>query len=87
MPVVSNTSPILNLAIIGRLDLLREQLGKISIPPAVFSELRSGEDLPGSQDTREAIQSGWLEVREAKDALLVQLLQRDFPICVGGMQG
>ena len=27
MPAVSNTSPILNLAIIGQLDLLRRQFG------------------------------------------------------------
>jgi predicted nucleic acid-binding protein len=40
MPVVSNTSPILNLAIIDRLSLLREQFGEIYIPSAVLEELR-----------------------------------------------
>jgi predicted nucleic acid-binding protein len=39
MPVVSNTSPISNLALIGRLDLLREQFRKILIPEAVDREL------------------------------------------------
>jgi len=29
MVVVSNTSPLSNLAIIGRLDLLRVQVGKV----------------------------------------------------------
>ena len=33
MLVVSNTSPLSNLAIIGRLDLLREQLRVVTIPP------------------------------------------------------
>jgi predicted nucleic acid-binding protein len=33
MLVVSNTSPVLNLAIIGQLALLREQFGEIWIPP------------------------------------------------------
>ena len=40
MPVVSNTSPILNFAIIGRLDLLRDQFGQVLIPSA---ELDQGE--------------------------------------------
>jgi predicted nucleic acid-binding protein len=41
MPAVSNTSPISNLALIGRLDLLREQFGKILIPRAVERELQA----------------------------------------------
>ena len=40
MPVVSNTSPILNLAIIGQLDLLRQQFGEVLIPPMVLQELK-----------------------------------------------
>ena len=48
MPVVSNTSPLLNLAIIGRLSLLHQQFGEIWIPPMVIKELRLEEDLPGS---------------------------------------
>ena len=47
MPVVSNTSPILNLAVIGRLSLLHDQFGEILIPNAVLEELRIQEDLPG----------------------------------------
>lgn len=77
MPVVSDTSPVLNLAIIGRLFLLRQQFGEIWIPSAVLEELRVGEDLPGSQRVREAIESGWLRVEEVKDWALVQVLQRD----------
>ena len=45
MPAVSNTSPISNLACIGRLNLLHEQFSELWIPPAVDSELR---DLPNS---------------------------------------
>ena len=55
MPVVSNTSPILNLAIIGELSLLREQFGEILIPRAVLEELQVEENLAGSQDVRDAI--------------------------------
>lgn len=40
MPIVSNTSPILNLAIVGQLVLLGQQFGKILIPRAVLDELK-----------------------------------------------
>jgi predicted nucleic acid-binding protein len=77
MPVVSNTSPVLNLAIIRRLSLLRQQFGEIWIPSAVLEELRVGEDLPGSQSVREAIESGRPRVEEVKGQPLVQVLQCD----------
>lgn len=40
MLVVSDASPVLNLAIIGRLDLLQQQFGKVWLPQAVIGELR-----------------------------------------------
>jgi predicted nucleic acid-binding protein len=39
MRVVSNTSPLSNLAIIGRLPLVWEQFGAVIIPEAVSTEL------------------------------------------------
>ncbi len=77
MPVVSNTSPLLNLAIIDQLDLLRRQFGEILIPKAVLEELRVEEILPGSDHLGEALVAGWLQVREVNNPSLVQLLQRD----------
>lgn len=77
MPVISNTSPLLNLAIIDQLDLLRQQFGEILIPKAVLEELRVEEMLPGSDHLREALVAGWLQVREVNNPSLVQLLQRD----------
>jgi len=77
MPVVSNTSPVLNLAIVGQHSLLHEQFGEIWIPTAVLEELRVEEELPGSHAVREALEAGWLRVEEAKDQTLVQVLQRD----------
>jgi uncharacterized protein len=58
MPVVSNTSPILNLAIINQLVLLHQQFGEILVPNAVLDELKVSEERPGSQTIREAISSG-----------------------------
>jgi predicted nucleic acid-binding protein len=77
MVVVSNTSPILNLAIIGQLSLLSQQFGDIWIPPAVMQELRIGEDLPGSLAVRIAIEAGWLRTKEVENFSLVQVLNRD----------
>lgn len=42
MPVVSNTSPILNLAIVDQLVLLRRQFGEVLIPNGVLDELKVG---------------------------------------------
>lgn len=63
MLVVSNTSPISNLAIIGHLDLLREQLGPILIPLAVRSELNRHPDQAAQNAIQNAFTEGWLRVQ------------------------
>ena len=76
MPAVSNTSPLLNLAIIGQLDLVREQFGEVLISEAVLKELRVDEPLPGSARLRQALDLGWLRVVKAEDQPLIALLMR-----------
>ncbi|MFC5134824.1 MULTISPECIES: DUF3368 domain-containing protein [Haloferacaceae] len=44
MTVVSNTSPILNLALIERLHLVEAQFGEVVVPTAVWNELTAGFD-------------------------------------------
>ncbi|WP_262507611.1 hypothetical protein [Salinibacter altiplanensis] len=39
MPTVINTPPLLNLAIIGRLGLVRAQFEDVLVPPAVVTRL------------------------------------------------
>jgi hypothetical protein len=77
MPVVSNTSPILNLAIIGQLDLLHQQFGEVLIPPAVLKELKVGTELAGADVIRIAINASWLRVLELKDATVSRALKRE----------
>lgn len=77
MPVISNTSPLLNLAIIDHLFLLPQQFGQIYIPPAVFTELKINQDLPGSRALEAAINQGWLISQAVENTLLVNLLRRD----------
>lgn len=76
MPVVSNTSPILNLAIIGQLELIHQQFGQVQIPSAVLEELRVKEERPGSEAILAAIAAGWIQVQAINSPLPVQLLQQ-----------
>lgn len=75
MPVVSNTSPLLNLAIIDHLFLLPQQFGQVYIPLAVLSELKVNDKLPGSGALQTAISEGWLIAQTLTDRSLVSLLK------------
>jgi predicted nucleic acid-binding protein len=77
MPVVSNTSPILNLAIIGRLTLMHDQFGEVIIPPAVQAELMLGSGLPGTALIEGALDAGWLHVQSLDRVELAQVLRRE----------
>jgi predicted nucleic acid-binding protein len=69
MVVVSNTSPISNLAIIGRLDFLQRRYGIVRIPSAVADELDALGHPTGAQRVRTALADGWLR-RERFDKIL-----------------
>ena len=77
MAVVSNTSPILNLAIIGRLDLLHQQFSEVLIPPMVLQELKVDAELPGVEPIRLALQNEWLRVVELSNTDMARALRRD----------
>lgn len=71
MIVVSDTSPLLNLAVIGQLELLHLLYG--DIPQAVYDELvDTGANMPGSN----TIQStSWITVKHVENRLLVASLK------------
>lgn len=77
MLVVSNTSPIMNLAIVGELGLLRQQFGEVIVPPAVIDELRLDSDFPGVENIREAISEGWLRREEVANQQVILALRRE----------
>lgn len=77
MPTVSNTSPLLNLAIIGRLELVRAQFGSVVVPPAVAGEFRLEEGRPGSSALRRVVEDGWIAVEEPSDDPLIRTLRQD----------
>jgi predicted nucleic acid-binding protein len=58
--VVSNSSPLISLARIGRLDVLSSFYKRILIPAEVHHEvILAGKGLSGSEEIRDA---GWIEV-------------------------
>jgi predicted nucleic acid-binding protein len=73
--VVSDTSPILNLARIGRLELLPSLYHQVLIPSAVYDELTASKnDLPSAIDLGS---ESWLIVATANDRKRVQELRED----------
>ena len=60
MRAVSNTSPLSNLAIIGRLDLIRQRYGAVQIPPAVATELSRLMHPAAKASLSKATQEHWL---------------------------
>jgi hypothetical protein len=77
MLVVSDTSPILNLAVIDRLSLIREQFMTVAIPKGVLEELRVGENLPGSKKILDALDAKWRQVEEVQDSSMLRILTRE----------
>jgi uncharacterized protein len=65
--VVSDSSPILNLAAVGRLHLLRDLYGEIVVPPAVQRELSRN---------RIALDASWTRVVKAVDRREVAALRQ-----------
>jgi predicted nucleic acid-binding protein len=60
MLVVSDTSPLSNLAIIGRLDLLREQFQVVRMPVGVARELSALPAPAARLALANALRDGWL---------------------------
>lgn len=59
MIVVADTSPIINLAAIGQINLLQHLYGTVRIPDAVCREIvDAGAGEPGSAEVRDL---GWIE--------------------------
>jgi len=75
---ISDSSTLIHLAGIGRLELLKEFYGKILITPAVWKEVvEEGRERPGARELREAHKSGWVEIVAPSNESLVRLLERE----------
>lgn len=73
MIVACDTSPITNLAAIGRLPLLRDLFQSLTIAPGVWAELHAkGAAWPGSRQVEVA---SWIACRAPSNAALVATLR------------
>lgn len=73
MIVVSDTSPIINMAAIGHLELLRKLYKGLVIPQAVYHETTvKGLGQVGAQEIEK---SKWIEVEEIPDKNLTEALK------------
>lgn len=65
MIAVSDASPLIALARIGRLNLIKSLFGRVLIPDAVYQEVVvSGAGLPGASEVRHA---EWIETYSGAD--------------------
>ena len=69
--VVSNTTPLVALAWLERLDILPALFGVIHVPVAVHTELHSNPEKVGSVELAAV---SWLRVATVENVLAVQLL-------------
>jgi predicted nucleic acid-binding protein len=75
MSVVSNASPLINLARIGKLDLLRQLYAELFIPEAVWHEVvTEGVGLPGADEVKDAI---WIKTQSVTNTPMVSALRQE----------
>lgn len=60
MIIVSDTSPVSNLILIERLDILHKLFSEIIVPPAVDAEIRALKQF--DKDLSEYETAGWIKV-------------------------
>jgi predicted nucleic acid-binding protein len=75
MIVISDASPLINLAVIGELEILQKLFDEVIIPEAVFEEICiKGEGQPGDLEVRQA---SWIRVEASKNRSMVEKLSQD----------
>jgi predicted nucleic acid-binding protein len=73
MVVVSNSTPLIGLAVVDQFDLLRAFFGEIMIAQAVYDEtVTRGRETDGAR--REVVEASWVKVVPVQDRLAVQVL-------------
>jgi len=73
--IVSNSTPLIALSRINKLELLKEYFTEIYIPEEVYTEVvKRGGNLAGAREVRDA---AWIKTGRAKDKLGVEILVRN----------
>ncbi|WP_306557917.1 DUF3368 domain-containing protein [Nostoc sp. 'Peltigera malacea cyanobiont' DB3992] len=75
MIIVSDTSPITNLAAIGQLDLLRQLYSSVIIPKAVYNEMVGvNKIVPGAVEVQTL---SWIQTQTVVNSLQVTEIQEN----------
>ncbi len=75
MIIVSDTSPITNLAAIGQLDLLRQLYSRVIIPEAVYNEMVNiNKIVPGAVEVQTL---SWIQTQTVINSLQVTEIQEN----------
>ena len=75
---ISDSSTLIHLAGIGRLEILKQFYPIILIPPSVLKEVvEEGLGRPGNAEVKEAINSGWIKIKAPTNDSVVRLLERE----------
>ena len=72
---VIDSSPLIFLAKLNRLDILRKEVEEILIPPAVLEEI-SGQEDEASRQINEGLRT-WMEVQPVRNIRLLAVLKRE----------
>jgi predicted nucleic acid-binding protein len=70
--IVSNTTPILTLLTISKLELLQQIYGKIIIPKGVYEEIEQGKEKPFYTDL---CKFEWITIKSIKDREPIRYLR------------
>ena len=78
--VITNTTPLINLAEVGCLDLLRELFGEITVPPAVIAERHAkAERFPLAAA---ATSAAFIRVASPVSQLRIEEFRRELHVCL-----
>jgi predicted nucleic acid-binding protein len=76
--VIGDSSSLIHLSAIGRLGLLHDFHGTLTIPQAVWQEVvQQGLGRQGVKEVESAIREGWIEIRAASNQPLLTSLKQD----------
>lgn len=75
---ISDSSTLIHLSKIGRLDLLKDFYGSVTIPLTVWKEVvLEGEGRDGAEEVTRARDDGWIQIDSPKNSDFLILLRRE----------
>jgi predicted nucleic acid-binding protein len=78
---ISNSSPLMNLAAIGRLHLVQRKYGTVIVPEAVWREVViDGKGKRGVEEIDSPSAKEWIKVQPVRDRALVNVLAKDLDL-------